>query len=1385
MRSSPLRSEADRRRRDRKSRGALLLSIFLFSQLPLATFAGGDPLPTNPDDYDVAKYQRAFETARSALEAEKRKLDQLESTAEQAKKALAARQALLANLDERLRSSQSEISRIEQEATRLQAEVARAEGSLSSLESQVGPAKNALQDAEGKLAGIQAELDRANRAVGEKQAAHDAKAREVQPLLARLAETQKRLETAKSSLEQARSRLNTNASEKTRTEAKVVETRARAESLAKEAEKAKRSLAEAEADTDRLQPQVGAMMTEMKAAEARLRQAQSTGQTAEVITRLEADAAAAREKAASTRQAFVEAQKRKALAAKDATAAEQGSAAARAETPRIEERLRELVSEIERDRSSLAGLESSVSSLLSEVASLSRDSESARAELARLKSEADRVKSEHEGIRSRAGQIQREIASKRQKVSSLEGEIATARKTIAEGRAKADQQRTKLAALQNALPTIRREREEAASRLESEQREANQSAQAANEQKAKSRAAQEADATALRRLEVVRNNLKRGMEVAEREGRQQGREAARREGQNRGTEAGARDGALEGERRGRFDGENEGIRLARTRGAQEGTQRGSIDGTTAGARAGQEEGMANGATEGRERGLSDGASQGQAKGAAEGQAEGARVGHASGAYQRGAAEGAERGKARGEKEGHSRGTKEGIRLADQEAYGAKLQNVVLPMAAPEPMHLSADVSKSEGMLSELQNRFAALVTNPPEQRAGERNSSRAGKYPIPELDRRFEHAYRETYQTVYDAQYQAAAADAYERAFQIAHRASFERALRLDYTAHYQEALHDAYVVAEKSANDRAYEKTYDGAYRRAFEAEFGKVFPGKYDETYSSAYEAAHEQGRQQAMAADLERGRRDGEAKAYAQSQKRAYDAGKSTALADRRARYDSAPVLLLAGSAARDANGDGIMAPGEALPLDISVKNFGRVSAATESVRLELSVPSAGLEILAASVPLPELPAVSKVLLQRVPAIRVLPTAAVGSKESVVVSLVANGEVVGSAKVQITVGTTHVMTLVEILSRVSANADNSVRIVVKNKSSKPAIGDATVEFSSTDGLATVSETALSVGLLQPGQSKEVRTSFRFVDVPTPEKLSFQAVVRVGDAILDQKTVAVKSAERFAYNASSRGVLVVNSAENVALAQQARKATELGLDLFDERQEGPLPATVAAKYARKLIVVPEANASYRSTTVKSVSAALAKGAHLLLGTDANSVKTGFGAIGANAERKGVSRELVGLKIVEKNAFASGATAKVMLTGPAPAIGAEGLANALLVAEVAIRPTAEKARDLLVAMATGDSRSAGLLRTALVSELVQEMKDDVALSGRNFERSVAKLRLSQVLALLHGASPGEKTILGGLYGELESARLALAGKESRKLAIAKLLEPLREASGN
>jgi hypothetical protein len=354
------------------------------------------------------------------------------------------------------------------------------------------------------------------------------------------------------------------------------------------------------------------------------------------------------------------------------------------------------------------------------------------------------------------------------------------------------------------------------------------------------------------------------------------------------------------------------------------------------------------------------------------------------------------------------------------------------------------------------------------------------------------------------------------------------------------------------------------------------------------------------------------------------------------------------------------------------------------------------------------------------------------------------------------------------------------------VKNKSSKAAVGEAVVEFSSSDGLATVSETVLSVGVLQAGEAKEVRTSFRFVDVPTPEKLSFQAVVRVGEAVLNQKAVAVKSAERFVYNASSRGVMLVNTAENVALAQQARKAAELGLDLFDERQEGPLSATLAAKYARKLIVVPEANSVYRSATVKAVSGALVKGAHLLLGSDANSVKTGLGAIGANAERKGVARDLVGVTVVEKNAFAtSGSAAKVMLIAPASVIGAEGLSNALLTAEVAIRPTAEKARDLLVATATGDTRSVGLLRAALVSELSQEMKDDVAVSGRNFERSVAKLRLSQVLAILHGATPEEKAVLGGLYAELEAVRQGLVGKESRKLAIAKLLEPLREASGN
>jgi hypothetical protein len=73
-------------------------------------------------------------------------------------------------------------------------------------------------------------------------------------------------------------------------------------------------------------------------------------------------------------------------------------------------------------------------------------------------------------------------------------------------------------------------------------------------------------------------------------------------------------------------------------------------------------------------------------------------------------------------------------------------------------------------------------------------------------------------------------------------------------------------------------------------------------------------------------------------------------------------------------------------------------------------------------------------------------------------------------------------------------------------------------------------------------------------------------------------------------------------------------------------------------------------------------------------------------------------------------------------------------------------------------------------------------MKDDVAISGKNFEKNPSKLRLTQVLTIFQGASAAEKQVLGSLYPDLEATRAALTGRDARKQAIASLLEPLKNA---
>jgi len=602
-------------------------------------------------------------------------------------------------------------------------------------------------------------------------------------------------------------------------------------------------------------------------------------------------------------------------------------------------------------------------------------------------------------------------------------------------------------------------------------------------------------------------------------------------------------------------GRNEGIRIAEAQGNAEGQSRGSAAGTTAGRSEGISEGTAAGSREGREQGISQGRDQGNQKGAAEGTAEGTRIGHSQGAYERGVNEGTVSGKARAEKEGNEKGFVDGTKQADKEALGAKLANVTIPVARAFTNFFSQSAS----------------------------HTALRGRYPIPALDRAYEASFRETYRTVYDAQYSAAAAAAYDRAYQTTYRTSYDRSVRGNFHAEHRAAYDESYTAAERTAHDSAYQTAYKTSYDAAYDTEFDKVFKGSYEDAYRVAYQAAYEDARKKAVAADLAKGRKDGDRNSYAKEFPLVYNAAKLAAYTTQKAVYDSTAVLQLQNATANDESADGVNVPGEAILLNLGVKNFGRV-ASGHDVSVELSVPSSGLEILSPSTALPILPGVSNALVQGINALRVRPTAAIGSKESVQVSLIAGGQLIGTSKVEITVGTTLSLSLIETAPKVSAKIDNTIRILVKNLSKKASVTNAQVEVLSADGLSTLSTSVLPIGVLAGAGSTELKTSFRFLDAPAPEKLAFQVIIRVGDATFDSKVLNVKSAERFAYNATSKGVLLVNTADSTGLAQQARKASGLGLDLFDERQEGALPAATALKYAAKLLVIPETNLTLKS---------------------------------------------------------------------------------------------------------------------------------------------------------------------------------------------------------
>lgn len=1342
----------------------LILLTFLVAQIPVPAFAS-ETLPTNPDDYDVSKYQRILEDAGRRSDQEDRLMAQLQTAADQAASNLAASQQHLATLNDRLSRSNADLAALQKETSDLESEATRLQNTLSSLSTQIQDALAAQRDAEARLSRIQGDLDAANREIAAKQSAYDSKNRELQPIQNQIAIKQGGLDSAKVNLQATRGRITANRSEKTQLEAKLSDLRGGEAPMAASLERARTELTDSSTAVEKAQADVVATGNELRSAEQHLREAQTSGKPADVIAKLQIALDDARAASQAARAQFAQAANRKKDAGTLVAKLTSDLSSIRAEIPNTEKRIADLGSQIPRDEQIASTLETQISTLSNELASLRASADALSREVASLKADLDRVKAATETVRTQAATLQAQVNDARTRANTLQAKLDQAKRQITENQAKVTQNRDRIAKLRDSLPILQRERDQTVSEIENGRNIVSQANAAAQGQKNRVRDAHAIEQQAEMRFRVVQTNLQRGLEVADREGRHDGREAAGREGQIRGAEAGSRDGAITGDREGTNAGKLEGIRVAQAQGTTEGNRRGTADGTAAGRSEGTNRGYSEGAIEGHDQGIAQGRDQGKQKGANEGSAEGIRVGHTLGSYERGVIEGTVSGNARGESEGSEKGLTDGTKQADREALGAKLINITIPVSTPAS---AASIQKF------LPSFTQSLAFTP----------SYFSRYPIPALDRAYDAAYQETYRTVYDAQYSAAAAAAYDQAYQVTYRTSYDRAVGGNFDAEYRAAYSDAYGSSEKQAHDSAYRSSYKTSYDSAYNTEFDKVFNGSYDDAYRLAYQAAYEKSRDETSVNDLAKGRKDGDRSAYAKTFPVAYAQAKSDAYTARKQIYDSSAVLQLQNATVLDENQDGVNVPGEAITLNVGVKNFGRITSGGD-VRVELSVPSSGLEVFNPTTVFPAIPGVSNALIQGVAGLRIRPTASIGSKESVTVSLVAGGTVIGSSQIEITVGTTLSLSLIEVAPKVSAKNDNSIRIVVKNLSKKAFSSQAQVEVYSTDALATISSAVLPLGPIAAATTQELKTSFRFLDAPAPDKLSFQVLVRVGDATYDSRILSVKSAERFAYNSASKGVLLVNTADTTGMAQQARKASGLGFDLYDERQEGALSATTAAKYASKLIVIPEASAM-KSATVASVKAAITKGAHLLIGLDDKSAKSEIGMVAITAAKKNPTRDLLGLRVSERNVFKTDSPkSKILLSNPASSIGIEGLANALEIADITLKSVTDKTKDLLAANALGDIKSADFLKVALTSELSQEMQDDLLVSGKNFEKTPSKLKLTAVMTILQGATREEKKIIGGIYTDLETTRIGLAGREARKAAIQQILAPLKAASGS
>ena len=1357
---------------------SLMSFVLVVSAVTSLTAKADGPISTNPDDYDVAKYQRLADESAGRRHNAKELLESLNQRLNEVTARLAKEQAEFDGIARDADANRQAIENSEARNHQLRQSIETAQRELNQLQNEIPAVEVALLDEQRRHSNLADHVAQAEQNATALEANARDRAARAQSLVQNSDQKRQALSQAQEQYNNAAGKLSQAESQRVSLQKQIDDLRTNVAQLSKQLDAAKAATATLEIET-------ATKLTAFQQADSAAIQAEKEALEAERTHA--ADAGAKRKKAMGLRR-----QSNAARAAYEAS--DRSLNAARAQVANLDSSLTTTRSKLAPAETQFAAVDGQVLALRQQVAAL-------RPALELALREAQQAQVLAAAATNEASQAQTQAVQARQTANDIRGGLIDSDKKLAELQGRIDKLHQRKDNLTSAIGGWSNEANTESQKVNVARERARQLAEVLERKRRHIGEIQEefnrasvdrdrgmdmfrdADREAdfyRQRLAEITANLNQGIATATNDGVQDGGADGSTEGARQGVLRGQSEGSELGEREGRAQGIREGMDRARVNGTNDGQTVGTNDGTQKGTADGRDLGQSEGTAKGREKGLVDGFEAGRSEGYAAAYPKGLEAGHAMGGLDKGKTDGMAQGKARAQAEGTSKGNTDGTLKGNQEFNNANLADATLPNHTATPGTPNAD---DQSIVASPSDVKSANFDRP---QWGNYNPHRG--YPQADMQRAYNNNYQQSFYATAGETYDRTYPGSYDRA----HRESFDRN-RQDYAnREYPEARKAAYDTAYATARDTAYGIARDASARAAYDTAFDiahtAALPERKEEGRTAGNGEGFEKGKSIAYDADVALGLQQGDKAGWEENYQPTYSAAAAAAYAKVVAYFSSNTVLKFDGAVTADANGDGVYAPGESVSLTLAIKNFGKVSqAAGQEVTVALSAPTPGLILDSATDTIAPLPGQTRAVVTGVTSFRVAPTAEAGKTESVTMTLIQGGTAIGQAQLTINVGYPYAVTSVDHADYPVSGANNAVSVNVRNGSSKGSSKPVTARLVSIDGLATVTVTSADLGALAAGESKAAALAFTFGDTNANKVLNFEVQIFEGDWLLGKRRFNVDSAKRWQYTADTTGLFVL-SAIGGDLARgidEASKIAGLGFDTYDVRVEGPLTSEVALKYLGKAIVLTSVNSSLGDGTAVAIKDFIERGGSVYAGQDSGALRsTAVGSVLASFTESVSGMQIETLVVYQANSFNPNDSKAMVVVGSGLAFDSPAtIAANLLTFDLLRKSFSDKVAAFAAAASIGNQTRLTKATLVVLYDLTKEMRDNAAVKGDNFKKHKDALKLTAFINIALSKSGQERHALLGLYPSLETARTQVEEDGwFKSTPIKDVLKPLKKA---